>query len=163
MTICTDLRRVAGIVLLTVAIWPAAASADDRHAGYYYPDIASEETYRARAQTMPDADREVRLGFVSAHTGEQMGRDYPPRYALFAKGQDAEKLIIVGLHDDSFDTLFRARGVLAQLTAQARTTTLFRNLAVEDFFTFFDLAKMLGFSQITVTDGDDYAHRINIE
>ena len=162
MTISTDLRRAAGIALLMAAIWPAAAVAEDRHAGYYYPDIMSEETYRARAQTMPDADREVRLGFVSAHTAEQMGRDYPPRYALFAKGEDAEKLIIVGL-DDSFSTLFRARGVLAQLTAQARTTTLFRNLAVEDFFTFFDLAKMLGFEQITVTDGNDYAHRIDIE
>ena len=44
MTICTDLRRVAGIVLLTVAIWPAAAAADDRHAGYYYPDSMSDET-----------------------------------------------------------------------------------------------------------------------
>ncbi len=162
MIISTDLRRAAGIALLMAAIWPAAAVAEDRHAGYYYPDIMSEETYRARAQTMPDADREVRLGFVSAHTAEQMGRDYPPRYALFAKGEDAEKLIIVGL-DDSFSTLFRARGVLAQLTAQARTTTLFRNLAVEDFFTFFDLAKMLGFEQITVTDGNDYAHRIDIE
>lgn len=162
MTIISCFRRAAGIVLLMAAVWPVTAGADDRHAGYYYPDIMSEETYRARAQTMPEADREVRLGFVSAHTAEQMGRNYPPRYALFAKGEDAEKLIIVGL-DDSFATLFRARGVLAQLTAQARTTTLFRNLAVEDFFTFFDLAKMLGFEQITVTDGDDYAHRIDIE
>ncbi len=163
MTASKLLRRAAGTALLIAAIWPAAAIAEDRHAGYYYPDIMSEETYRARAQTMPDADREVRLGFVSAHTAEQMGRDYPPRYALFAKGAAAEKLIIIGLHDDSFATLFRARGVLAQLTAQARTTTLFRNLAVEDFFTFFDLAKMLGFAQITVTDGDGYAHRINLE
>lgn len=162
MTICTYVCRAAGIFLLMASTWQAVAHAEDRHAGYYYPDIMSEETYRARAQAMPDADREVRLGFVSAHTAEQMGRDYPPRYALFAKGEDAEKLIIVGL-DDSFSTLFRARGVLAQLTAQARTTTLFRNLAVEDFFTFFDLAKMLGFAQITVTDGNDYAHRINIE
>ena len=162
MTICTRTGPAAGILLLMAAVWPATATAADRHAGYYYPDVMSEETYRARAQTMPEADREVRLGFVSAHTAEQMERNYPPRYALFAKGQDAEKLIIVGL-DDSFSTLFRARGVLAQLTAQARTTTLFRNLAVEDFFTFFDLAKMLGFSQITVTDGDDYAHRIDIE
>ena len=162
MTTISYFCRAVGVVLLMAAVWPVAAAADDRHAGYYYPDVMSEETYRARAQAMPDADREVRLGFVSAHTAEQMGRDYPPRYALFAKGEDAEKLIIVGL-DDSFSTLFRARGVLAQLTAQARTTTLFRNLAVEDFFTFFDLAKMLGFEQITVTDGDDYAHRIDIE
>ena len=162
MTMISCFRRAAGIALLMAAVWPVTAVADDRHAGYYYPDIMSEETYRARAQTMPEADREVRLGFVSAHTAEQMGRSYPPRYALFAKGEDAEKLIIVGL-DDSFATLFRARGVLAQLTAQARTTTLFRNLAVEDFFTFFDLAKMLGFEQITVTDGDGYAHRIDIE
>ena len=60
-------------------------------------------------------------------------------------------------------TLYRARGVLAQLTARARGTELFRKLAVEDFFTFFDLAWMLGFQRITVSDGLAYAHQIKLE
>lgn len=163
---CLITRRiVAAMLLATLACAgvPAPATAADRHEGYYYPPVDSTETYRARAQTMPDASRETRLGFIIAHTAEQAGRHYAPRYALFAKGADAEKLIIIGLHDDSFASLYRARGVLAQMTARARASSLFRNLAVEDYFTFFDLAKMLGFTQITVSDGESYTHQIAIE
>ena len=73
-----------------------------------------------------------------------------------------KKLIIVGLDQHSVATLFRARGVLTQLTAEARATALFRNLAVGDLFTFFDLARMLGFARITISDGRNYAHRVDL-
>jgi hypothetical protein len=158
--------RLAALGLALLLAGPAAAQGgdpDDRHAGYYYPDVTSAETYVARARTMDDTTREKRIGFVVAHTLGQAQRPYPPRYALFAKGGDAEKLIIVGLHEESFLTLYRARAVLAQMTALARSSDLFRTLAVEDYFTFFDLLKMLGFSQLTITDGDTYAHQVTIE
>lgn len=159
-------RLAPALVLAVLLAGPAAAqsSADeDRHAGYYYPEISSTETYVARARSMDDTSREKRIGFVVAHTLSQAQRPYPPRYALFAKGEDAEKLIIVGLHDETFATLYRARAVLAQMTALARSSELFRTLAVEDYFTFFDLLKMLGFTQLTVSDGDTYAHQVSIE
>ncbi|MDP6563900.1 MAG: molybdopterin-guanine dinucleotide biosynthesis protein A [Alphaproteobacteria bacterium] len=140
-----------------------SAAAADRHAGYYYPEPTSSETYRARSQVLPNAGRDLRIGFVVAQTIGQRERNYPPRFAMFAKGEEAEKLIIVGLDAESFATLYRARAVLAQMTAAARGTELFRNLAVEDYFTFFDLARMLGFSRITVSDGKSYAHRIDLE
>lgn len=142
---------------------PAPAGATDRHAGYYYPDVTSRETYIARAQELPQAGREMRIGFIVAQTLGQRERAYAPRYALFAKGQNAEKMIIVGLDNETFATLYRARAVLAQFTAVARSTEFFRNLAVEDYFTFFDLARMLGFEQITVTNGRDYAHQITLQ
>ncbi len=141
---------------------PNAARSADRHAGYYYPPITSEETFRARSPIMVNASREVRIGYIVAQTNGQHGRGFPPRYAMFAKGDDAEKMIIVGLDQHSFATLLRARGVLAQLTVEARTPVLFRNLAVEDLFTFFDLARMLGFARITISDGRNYAHRVDL-
>jgi hypothetical protein len=55
------------------------------------------------------------------------------------------------------------RALLATLTAVARTTPLFKQDDVQDYFTFFDLTKMLGFVMITVSDGRDFAHRIVIE
>lgn len=153
------------VVALLMAGTASAQSSteEDRHAGYYYPEVSSTETYVARARTMEDSDREKRIGFVVAHTLGQAQRPYPPRYALFAKGEDAEKLIIVGLHDETFATLYRARAVLAQMTALARSSELFRTLAVEDYFTFLDLLKMLGFTQLTVSDGDTYAHQVTIK
>ena len=112
---------------------------------------------------MDDANRAMRIGFFVAQTEVQRKRIYPPRYAIFTKGQEAEKLIIVGLDGYSFSTQYRARGVLTQLIASSRASALFRNVAVEDLFTFFDLARMLGFKQITVSDGKTYSHRIHIK
>jgi len=88
---------------------------------------------------------------------------YPPEFAIFAKGEEGEKMIIVSMKADVFDTLYRMRGLLATLTAVARTTNMFQENAVEDYFTFFDLAKMLGFELITVSDGRAFAHQIVIE
>ena len=149
--------------LLLAFIVVAPANGNDRHAGYYYPPIASDEFYRARSRVMDNANRAMRIGFIVAQTEAQRKRIYPPRYAIFTKGDEAEKLIIVGLDGHSFSTLYRVRGVLAQLTASARASALFRNLAVEELFTFFDLARMLGFKQITVSDGKTYSHRIHIK
>ncbi len=163
-----SIRLAAALLFSLILAAPVAAQDDskakkDRHALYYYPEATSSETYTARARTLDDASREKRIGFVVAHTLGQAQRPYPPRYALFAKGGEAEKLILIGLHEETFLTLYRARAVLAQMTALARSSDLFRTLAVEDYFTFFDLLKMLGFTQITVSDGDTYAHQVTIE
>jgi len=159
------LRGFGALTVLLVSLLGVApaVSADDRHAGYYYPEVTTSETYVARSKTLPQASRNMRIGFVVAQTLGQKDVGYPPRLALFAKGSEAEKLILVGLDDTSMATLFRARAVLAQLTASARSTELFRNLAVEDYFTFFDLAKMLGFERITISDGRTYAHQIDLK
>jgi hypothetical protein len=160
-------HAVAVFVLLLSAL-PAAAQEDgadegDRHAGYYYPEPQSEETSEARAATLPDSDRSRRLAFVTLLTQQQLTAPYPPSLAVYAKGDEAEKLIIVGLRDGPMDTLYRARAVLAMLTASARTSDLFREYHVQDIFTFLDLLKLLGFERLTVSDGKDWAHVIFIE
>jgi hypothetical protein len=144
-----------GLALVVLcALGPARA--EERHAGYYYPPPKTQKT-------LPDSDRKRRLGFVTAMTAQMLSNPYPPPFAIFAKGDDAEKLIIVGLYENSYNTLYRMRGLLAMLTASARMTPFFNEVGVEDYFTFFDLAKLLGFTQITVSDGRDFAHRIDIK
>jgi hypothetical protein len=69
----------------------------------------------------------------------------------------------VSVKADTYNTLYRMRALLATLTAVARVTPLFKQGAVQDYFTCFDLCKLLGFERITVTDGKDFAHRIDIE
>lgn len=142
---------------------PTAAWAGDRHAGYYYPEPASTETYKARARTLVGADRTQRIAFVTGVTLKQRERPHPPVLAIFAKGEEAEKLIIVGLVDGRLDTIYRTRAVLAMMTATARATPIFQEYQVEEIFTFLDLCKMLGFSQVTIGDGKDFAHQILIE
>jgi hypothetical protein len=133
-----------------------------RHAGYYYPVPTSGEKYKARSEKLKRANRVTRLGFVTGITKQQRERNYPPRFAIFAKGDAAQKLIIIGLDNGSFSSLFRARATLAQMTAMARLTPLFKQMGVQDYFTFFDLTKLLGFSDITISDGETWSHRIEI-
>ncbi len=154
-------RGILAIATVTIAM--SGARADDRHAGYYYPIPATSEIYTARAATLPDASRKRRILFVTELSNQMISSSYAPPVAIFAKGEEAEKLIITGLYDDGYDTLYRMRGLLAMLSARARTTPIFRTYEVEDLFTFFDLLKLLGFQQLTVTDGDRFAHQIEIK
>src|SRR3546814_17674137 len=81
---------------------------------------------------------------------------------MFAKGSGAEKLVLIGLQDGPMDTLFRARARLAMLTATSRTTAVFRDLDPQAQYTFLDLLKLLGYTQITLSDGRTWAHRLDI-
>lgn len=139
------------------------ASADDRHAGYYYPQPQSSEIYYPRATPLPEATRERRLGFVTGITTAQLRAPYPPTHVLYAKGSDAEKLVIVALKDGYIDTIYRARALLAAMTAQARATPIFTELEAESTYTFFDMAVLLGFKQITISDGQSFSHQVTFE
>ena len=151
------------LLLAMPAVTNAQEVADDRHAGYYYPTPQTSETYTARVVTLADSDRARRLGFVTGLTQQLLTMPYPPEYAVYAKGAEAEKMIIVSLQDDRYDTLYRMRALLAMLTAQSRLSQFFQENTLADHATFFDLLKMLGFEQLTVSDGDDFAHQITIE
>jgi hypothetical protein len=155
---------LAAVLLLAA---PAAIAQDeeqgDRHAGYYYPPPASTETHHARVETLPGSSRLRRVAFITGVTAQLMKANYAPPYAIFAKGEEAEKMIIVALADGPMDTLYRARAVLANLTAMSRVTAFFREHTVEEDATFFDLLKLLGFEQLTVSDGETFAHQVKIE
>lgn len=164
----TSMRIVLFAVLIAVGLsqsvtGASGAWADDRHEGYYYPKITSSEVYKARIQKLRDSDRTRRLGFVTGMAAGAQEKAYAPQMAFFAKGRDAEKAILVGLDDGRMDTLYRARAVLALLTATARATPVFRDLDPEGQYTFLDLLALLGFEELTVSDGRSYAHRIEIK
>jgi hypothetical protein len=155
-----------GVIGVGAALFDASdlrAADDDRHAGYYYPDNVTHETYKARVTNVPSSSRQRRIAFVTGVTAQQVQAPYPPLTAMFAKGSEADKLILVSLQEGRMDTLFRARAVLAMLTATARTTAVFAEIDPGLDHTFLDLLKILGFVQITVSDGRTFAHQIKIE
>ncbi len=83
----------------------AAVAAGDRHAGYYYPEPTTREVYGARTDALPEADRRMRIGFVTGIANHIANQPYPPQAAMFAKGSEARKLIIVALVDGRIDTV----------------------------------------------------------
>ena len=153
-----------GSVLLATSLLAASpVRADDKYAGYYYPPPQETETYTARVKPLADAKREQRIAFVTGVTQQLISGKYPPTFAIFAKGDDADKMIIVALQEGQINTLYRARALLANLTALARLTPFFRENAIADQGTFFDLLKLLGFTQVTISDGDKFAHQVKLE
>ena len=156
--------RLGALAILAAAIAIATPGrADDRHAGYYYPPPQTIEIYQPRGETLPESDHVRRIGFVVELTRQMLDKPYAPEFVVFAKGEDAEKMLIVALKDGVIDTVYRARALLAMLTSVARATPLFQEIGVADYFTFFDLLDMMGFRQLTISDGDAFAHQVQFE
>ena len=155
----------ASLVLpgLVMIAWGGLGFAADRHVGYYYPEPETQEVYQARANHLPEIGRVERIRFITDMMNQIMDAPYAPRYSLFPKGADAEKAIIIALENDSLNTLYRMRGLLALLTARARETEIFKELQVVDSYTFLDLLKLLGFELLTISDGENLAHQIVID
>ena len=153
----------ASIIVLGFGLAVSPGWAEDRHAGYYYPEPQSTEVYHARVDELPNADRRTRIAFVTGIAAQQQRNPYAPTFHLFAKGDDGEKLIIVATGAGHYRTVYQLRGLLATLTAVARSTPVFLDHAAPENLTFLDLCKMLGVKQLTMTDGDKVAHQFTIQ
>ena len=152
-----------GLVLLTIMFAAIPGKANDRHAGYYYPIPVTSEVYRPRARKMMGVNKQARIAFVTNITNGMLNKAaYPPQYAIFSKGARQEKLIIVGIRDDAYNTIFRARALLAQLTVVARTTRIIQEQMKPGDLTFLDLLNLMGFEQMTISDGKSFSHQITI-
>lgn len=150
----------ASLLWLAAVTGPAAAF--DAHAGYYYPEPQTREVYVSELTPSPDAGKTSRAAFVIGLAGRHEERGRVIGYHLFAKGADLEKLIIVATGDGQYNTLYRLRALLASLTSMARSTELFARSSQPQDLNFLDFCKMIGFTQVTVSNGRDVAHQIAV-
>jgi hypothetical protein len=139
------------------------AQEDSKHEGYYYPKPQTVEQFVSSAITLPESDKTRRQAFVIGMTKQLLDGKYAPGFVIFAKGDQSEKLIIVGTIDGQINTVYRARALLAQMTAVARASPFFQQNVQPEESTFFDFMKLLGFRQITITDGRDFAHQAVVD
>ena len=147
---------------------PAAAAAtpkadDDRYVGYYYPKPTAIETYTSPMQTIAGAERAQRVQFATVVSQGTIQSAYRVPYAVFVKGEKADKMIIVGLQPGEMSTIYRARAILANMTTMSRLSPFFQERTIAEDANFFDLLKLLGFQQITISDGDKFTHQVNIK
>lgn len=147
---------------------PAAAAAtpkadEDRYVGYYYPKPTAIETYASPMQTIAGAERAQRVQFATVVSQGTIQSAYRVPYSVFVKGEKADKMIIVGLQPGEMSTIFRARAILANMTTMSRLSPFFQERTIAEDANFFDLLKLLGFQQITISDGDKFTHQVNIK
>ena len=141
----------------------AAANEEDRYVGYYYPKPNSTEIYQSAMQTIQGVDRAQRVQFVTVVSQGTIQSSYRVPYAVFVKGEKADKMIIVGLAPNEFGTIYRMRALLANMTTMSRLSPFFQERTVAEDATFFDLLKLLGFTSVTITDGDKLTHQVTIK
>ena len=158
----TRILLAAVIAVSLAAANPGGAARAAGKDSYYYPPVNSEEVFARQLAAVPLADRTVRVGFVTQITKAQLAAPESPRFVIFAKGDEAQHMIIIALDDEVFKTIYRARAVLAQLTSNVRGADLFVN-NIQDHATWFDLAKMLGFEDMVISDGATWSHRVIFE
>ena len=141
----------------------ATAPGEDRYVGYYYPKPNSTEIYESAMQTVAGVDRPQRVQFVTVVSQGTIQSSYRVPYSVFVKGEKADKLIIVGLAPNEFGTIYRMRALLANMTTMSRLSPFFQERTVAEDATFFDLLKLLGFRELTVTDGEKVTHQVTIK
>ncbi len=154
------------VALITIAGLGLAISAQakaDRYVGYYYPMPSSTEAYCARVDHMPEVDKRRRIGFSIGIKSGMSKKSYPPQFTMFAKGGRSHKMIIVSKQDGYLTSIYRVRALLADLTTNARTTPVFEKSGAPENLTFLDLAVLLGFESITVSDGDKFTHQVTLK
>ncbi|WP_305988261.1 hypothetical protein [Roseibium sp. MMSF_3544] len=161
-----EFQKLAFALAIAVAgltFAPTDVAASDSHAGYYYPTPQTHEVYISELPTARDAQKRSRAAFVIGLAAQHAKQNHAAGYHLFAKGGDLEKLIIVATGDGQYDTLYRMRALLASLTSLARSTELFARSNHPHELNFLDFCKLIGFTQVTVSNGKDIAHQIKIQ
>jgi hypothetical protein len=142
---------------------PKAGVTDDRYIGYYYPKPTSTEVFESSLQTIDGVDRAQRIQFTTVVSQGTIQSAYRVPYAVFAKGEKADKMIIVGMQQGELNTVYRMRALLANMTTMSRLSPFFQERTVAEDATFFDLLKLLGFRELTVTDGEKVTHQVTIK
>ncbi|MBV8186945.1 MAG: molybdopterin-guanine dinucleotide biosynthesis protein A [Alphaproteobacteria bacterium] len=141
----------------------AGSNGEDRYVGYYYPKPTSTETFESTMQTIQGAERPQRIQFVTVVSQGTIQSAYRVPYAVFAKGEKADKMIIVGMQQGELNTIYRMRALLANMTTMSRLSPFFQERTVAEDATFFDLLKLLGFKELTITDGEKLTHQVTIK
>ena len=149
-------------LVLSMIFGVSAVSANERHIGYYYPEITSSEVFD-RVIRRPGSNKSVRVDFLTTLTQSQLAAPETPRFIFSAKGEGARDLILVALDDEVFRSLYRARAVLAQLTSSIRSSPLIVQQDLQTVATFFDLLQMLEFDSLVITDGTSWSHRVDFK
>ena len=155
--------RVFAAAGLFGLLFASGASAAETHAGYYYPAPQTYELYVSPLPMLRDVTKLSRVGLLVGLNARQYKRAFAPGYHMFGKGEYSEKLIIVAVEKDRYQTLFQLRALLASMSSMARTSPLFAQTGSAENLNFLDLLKIAGFSQLTLTNGVDVSHRISIK
>jgi hypothetical protein len=131
-------------------------------AGRYYPQVSSTETPDIRFGKMTGIGPEERQFFTDQVNlaASTPGRTFP--IVAQAVGENRETLVFLYLDAEGPMTPYLARAILARLTSVMRSAPAIAEMGLSGEFDIYNTAAVLGFAQIIVTDGRDFAHKADL-
>lgn len=140
----------------------AAAIDETTGAGKYYPQVSSSDTPEIRFGKMAGVGPVERQFFIDQLNlaASTPGRTFP--IVVQAVGENRETLVFLYLDADGPMTPYLARAILARLTSLTRSAPAISEMGLSNEFDIYNTAAVLGFAQIIVTDGRDFAHKADL-
>ena len=155
------IRRSTALALAALLLAPSLAAAQ-LGSDYYYHAPTITERYVSNTAPLVEADAKRRQKFVAGIVGGLLTRPHPLSFAIFAIGDRTEELVIVSRQEGQLDAPCRARAMHEVMTVIARASRTVGSFGLDESVTFLDIANMLGFSGVTISDGADYTHHFSI-
>jgi hypothetical protein len=141
----------------------AALRSDAAGAGVFYPKPKSFETADIRFAAMEGVGPQQRQVFADQINlaASQPGRAVP--IVAQAVGEGHETLVFMYLESEGAGmTPYLARGILARLTSITRIAPAITEMGLSNAFDIYNMAAVLGFERIVVTDGRAFSHEASL-
>lgn len=141
---------------------PVLTIDDTTGEGKYYPPISSVETPNVRFGQMAGVGPQERQFFTDQINlaASTPGRSVP--IVAQAVGENNNTLVFIYLDAEGSMTPYLARGILARLTSVTRFAPAISEMGISSEFDIYNMASVLGFARIIVTDGRDFAHEARL-
>lgn len=142
----------------------AAISAVDARsgAGTYYPAVTSRDAPDIRFVRMAGVGPQQREFFVDQINIAAVTPGRTMSIVAQAIGEDRDTLVILYLGDEGEMTPYLARGLLARMTSVTRSAPAIAGMGLSSEFDIYNMAAVLGFRRIIVTDGRDFSHQADL-
>jgi hypothetical protein len=140
----------------------AAAVDQTTGEGVYFPAVSSFDTPEVRFGKMAGVGPQQRSVVVDQLNVAVATNAGTLPILVQAVGEDRATLTFTYMNADSAMTPYIARGILARLTSVSRFLPAVTEMGLSSEIDVYNMAAVLGFERIIVTDGRDFAHQANL-
>ena len=132
-------------------------------AGQFFPPVTTMVARPVRFGAMNGASPEQRQYFTDRVNMETSGRGLTAPIAVQSTGDDQDVLVVMVSGFNEPLTPYISRGLLARMTSIIRFAPTITEMGLSQELDVYDVAAVLGFTQIVVTDGREVSYGTKLE
>ena len=130
--------------------------------GLFFPPVTSSETPEIRFGAVAEIGAPQRQRFADQINLVTTGAERPIPLVAQAVGTEATTLVLLNLEPEAYLTPYIARAMLARMTSLTRAIPAVAEMGIDEAFDIYNLAAVMGFDAIIVTDGRDFSHEARL-